>query len=60
MVRSVCAVGEDLEEREVRGEVGRGGEGLDGGCLEELGEEVGVWGGGGTDDQVGGCARGIR
>lgn len=54
-------MGEDLEEDEVAGEVGGGGgEGLDGGGLEELGEEVGVWGRGGAGDEVGGGAGGGR
>lgn len=43
-------MGEDLEEGEVSGELGGGGERLDGGSLEELGEEVGIWGGGSTGD----------
>lgn len=57
-VRGAGAVGEDLEEDEVAGKVGGGGEGLDGGGLEQLGEEVCVWGRGGAGDEVGGSAGG--
>lgn len=42
-VGGVCAVGEYLKEFEMRSRFGRGGEGLDGGRVEELGEEEGVW-----------------
>lgn len=40
----------------MRGKLGRVGESLYGGCLEQLGEEKGVWSRGGADDEVGGGA----
>lgn len=53
------APGEDLEQRDVAGMVGRcGAESLDVGGLEQLGEDVGVWGGCRLDDEVGGGAWG--
>lgn len=53
----VSAMAKDLEEGE-GGSVWGGGEGLDWGSVEELGEEVGVRGGGGTSDELGGGRRG--
>ena len=48
-VVGVSAPGEDLEELEGRLVFGAT-EGQDGGFLEELGEDVGVWGGRGLGD----------
>lgn len=54
-VVGVSAPGKDLEELQGRLMFGAA-EGLDGGFLEELGEDVGVWCGGCLGDQIGGGA----
>lgn len=54
MVALVRAVREDLKERQVGCKLGVLGEGLDLWLLEELCEDVGVCGGGGSRDEVGG------
>jgi len=56
VVVGVCAIAEDFEEVEMGGVLGRGGESLDLWCLEEFGEDEGVWCGGCSCDEVGGGA----
>ena len=56
VVGLVGAVGEDLEQAQVRGVLGRLREGLDLGRLQQLREDVGVGVRGGLGDQVGGGA----
>jgi len=51
-----CSPGEYLEQGEIGGVFGRLPQGLDVWCLEELGEDIGVRGGGSLGDQVGGGA----
>ena len=51
-----CSPGEYLKQGEVGGVFGRLSQGLDVWCLEKLGEDIRVRGGGSLGDQVGGGA----
>lgn len=56
-VGAVEAVAEELEVRVPGLELIVAGEGGDVRRVEQLGEDIGVWGGGRAADKVGGCAR---
>lgn len=56
LVIGVGAVGEDLEEGEVRDELGRLGEGLNLWSVEEFGKKECVRVGRGTGDEIGCCS----